>query len=162
MNAYEITLIVRPDLDDEQTHAVTDQITSRLESAGGEMIAAYPWSPPRRRMAYEIRDFGDGYYFTATFRLDPPALREFENTLKLNDRVLRFLVVRATDQQIKQSQQRMRQQAAPAVSAPQGPPEEAAAETLPADQPAPEQTETPPQEEPIATAAVPSPSETEE
>jgi len=106
LNAYEITFIIRPDLDEEQTRAVAAQVTGRVESAGGEVIALYPWSPARRRMAYPIRDFGDGFYTTATFRFDPQALRDFENVLKLNENILRFLVVQASDQAIKQSQQR--------------------------------------------------------
>jgi hypothetical protein len=69
-------------------------------------------------MAYPIRDFGDGYYVTATFRLDPQTVRQVENPLRLNDRILRFLVVLATDQNIRQSQQRMQQAASTAAPAP--------------------------------------------
>lgn len=122
MNPYEITLIVRPDLDEEQTRATAEQVTTRLQNAGGEIIAAYAWSPARRRMAYPIRDFGDGFYFTATFKLPSPQLREFENALKLNDRILRFLIVQATDLNIRQSQQRMQQQVAAAAGPPPPPP----------------------------------------
>ena len=112
MNAYEITFIVRPDLDEDQTGNAVGQVAGRLQAAGGEVIASFPWSPARRRMAYPIRDFGDGYYVTTTFRLDPEAIRDFENALKLNDNIVRFLVVEATDQMIRQSQQRMQQQQA--------------------------------------------------
>lgn len=128
MNAYEITCILRPDLDDEQTRALAQQVITRVETAGGEVVAHYPWSPARRRMAYPIRDFGDGFYFTATFNIESPALTEIERTLRLNDRILRFLVVQATEQMIKQSQQRMQQAEAAAKAPPTGaaPPPQAA------------------------------------
>lgn len=121
MNPYEMTFIIRPDLDDEQTRAVADQVTRRLTGAGGEIIALYPWSPARRRMAYPIGNFGDGFYATTTFRLDPQALREVENAFKLNESILRFLIVQASDQAIRQAQQRMQQQAAAAAAPPSSP-----------------------------------------
>lgn len=116
MNAYEITYIVRPDLDEEQTRGTVEQVTGRLQAAGGEIIAALPWNPPRRRMAYPIRDFGDGFYVTTVFRMDPQALRPVENALKLNERILRYLLVQATDFNIKQAQQRLQQQQAAAAA----------------------------------------------
>lgn len=116
MKPYEMTYIVRPDLDEEQTRATVEQVSGRITGAGGELIAALPWNPPRRRMAYTINDFGDGFYVTTVFRIDPPALRAIETALKLNDRILRFLLVQATDLNIKQAQQRLQQQAAAAAA----------------------------------------------
>lgn len=115
MTPYEITFIIRPDLDEEQTRAATDGVSSRLEGAGAEIMASYAWTPARRRMAFPIREFGDGYYFTSIFQIDPPSLRDFENSLKLNDNVLRFLIVQATEANIRQSQGRMQQAAAAAA-----------------------------------------------
>lgn len=110
MNPYEITYIVRPDLDEEETRATIDGVTSRLEAANAEMLATVPWNPPRRRMAYTIRDYGDGFYVTTVFRLDPQAVKPLENVLKLNERILRFILVQATDMNIQQAQQRLQQQ----------------------------------------------------
>lgn len=149
MNAYEITFIVRPDLDEEQTRSAVAQVSSRLESTGGEIIALYPWSPARRRMAYPIRDFGDGFYTTATFRAEPSALRDFENALKLNENVLRFLVVQASEAQIRQSQQRAQQQAAAAAAPPPG------AHPVPATPAAPEPATAVPEGTAVASEPLP-------
>lgn len=112
MKPYEMTYIIRPDLDEDQTRAVAEQITGRLQGAGAEVIATLPWNPPRRRMAYPIKDFGDGFYVTTVFRIESTALPAIENFLKLNDRVLRFLLVQATALNITQAQQRVQQQQA--------------------------------------------------
>jgi small subunit ribosomal protein S6 len=173
VNSYEITLIIRPDRDDEQTRAAMDGVVRRIQTAGGEIIASYPWSPARRRMAYEIRDFGDGYYFTATFRIDPTALRDLENALRLNDNVLRFLIVQASDQAIRQSQQRMHQAATPAAPPSAPPPAPTPQQTqavesvleaqeigaLPAEEAAEHPVAAP---EPAVTGITPAPSEAEE
>ena len=96
MNAYEIKFIVRPDLDDNSIDAVVDQVLARIRTANGEIVATLPWNPARRRMAYPIRDYGDGVYITVTFRVDSQALHDMETTFKLNDRILRFLIVQAS------------------------------------------------------------------
>lgn len=155
MNPYEITFIIRPDLEDEQTGGAIDQVNGRLEASGAEIIATYPWSPARRRMAFPIRDFGDGVYVTTTFQIDPQAIRELENGLKLNTSVLRFLVVQATELNIKQSQQRMQQATAPPPApAPAAPPPAPAAE-MPPVAPVPGQAESAPSMEPPPETAIP-------
>jgi small subunit ribosomal protein S6 len=121
LNPYEMTFIIRPDRDEDGTRAVAEAVTGRISAAGGEIIAAIPWNPPRRRMAYPIKDFGDGFYVTTVFRIDPSALGPIENTLKLNENILRFLIVQATDLNIKQAQQRVQQQQAAAAAPPPQP-----------------------------------------
>jgi len=147
LNAYEMTYIVRPDLDEEQIRTVIDGVASRLQTSGAEVVATVPWNPPRRRMAYAIKDFGDGFYVTTVFRIDSPALGPLENALRLNDRILRYLLVQATETNIKQAQQRMQQASAPApepqparapVAVTTAAP--APADTTPAEQPQAEQT----------------------
>ncbi len=115
MNAYEMTFIVRSDRDEDQIRGVVNTITGRIESDGGEILATIPWNPPRRRMAYPIRDFRDGFYVTTVFNLDGQALRPIESALKLNDNILRYLLVQATDTMVKQAQQRVHQAAAAAA-----------------------------------------------
>ena len=90
MTAYELTFIVRPDLDDEQTRSIVDAVVGRIESHAGEIIANVPWGG-RRRLAYPIRDFNDGSYVTLFFNTASENLKDLENWLKLNESVLRFL-----------------------------------------------------------------------
>jgi small subunit ribosomal protein S6 len=117
LESYEITFIVRPDLDEDQIRGVVDGVTSRINSSNGEVIATFPWNPARRRLAYPINDFGDGFYVTTTFRFPPDGITELERALRLNENLLRFLVVQATELSIQQSQQRSQQAAAAAARA---------------------------------------------
>ena len=155
MNAYEMTFIVRPDLDEEQARAAIDQVSGRIGTAGGEVVATVPWNPPRRRMAYQIRDFGDGFYVTTVFRIDSKALRPIESALRLNENILRFLLVQATDRNIQEAQQRLQQQTAPPRPAPR--PETDAQDRPQAETAVPAETAAPAEEpavpEPIAVAA---------
>jgi small subunit ribosomal protein S6 len=121
LNPYEMTFIIRPDRDEDGTRAVAESVTGRISAAGGEIIAAIPWNPPRRRMAYPIKDFGDGFYVTTVFRIEPAALGPIETALKLNENILRYLIVQATDLNIKQALQRVQQQQAAAAAPPPQP-----------------------------------------
>ncbi|MGH2443212.1 MAG: 30S ribosomal protein S6 [Chloroflexota bacterium] len=142
MKAYEMTFIIRPDLDEDDTRGVMDQVASRVQTAGGEILAVVPWNPPRRRMAYPIQDFGDGFYVTTVFRIEPPGLPPIETALKLNERVLRYLLIQATETNIQQAQQRVQQQQA-AAAAPRPQPAAESGDAEPAEiqaagEPAPE------------------------
>lgn len=121
MNAYEITFIVRPDLADEAIDAMVGTVQNRVTSSGGEILATAPFSPARRRMSYPIRDFGDGVYITIWFNLDPEAVRPMERALRLNESLLRFLVVQASELSVKNGQQREAQRAAALANPPQPP-----------------------------------------
>jgi small subunit ribosomal protein S6 len=172
LNPYEMTFIVRPDKDEDETRAAVQTVTGRIETIGGEVLATAPWNPPRRRMAYPIREFGDGYYVTTVFRMNAEGVRTLETALKLNENVLRYLMVRATDAAVEQVQQRAQQaylaasQPPEAPQAPQAPaPEVTAPAATAVSQPEPAEAD---QAEPGTTvdaeqpAAVGAPSTTEE
>jgi len=161
LESYEITFIVRPDLDEDQIRAVVDGVTSRIDSSGGEVIATFPWNPARRRLAYPISDFGDGFYVTTTFRFAPDGIKELERAFRLNENLLRFLIVQATELSIQQSQQRSQQVAARAAAAAEQqaapPPQATAVQAAPP--PAPAQPQ--PEIEPVPTEAAREPAPTE-
>ena len=48
----------------------------------------------RRRLAYEIKDFTEGYYVILYFNAEPDAVVELERVYKITDNILRSMVVR--------------------------------------------------------------------
>jgi small subunit ribosomal protein S6 len=57
----------------------------------GEITAVDHWG--RRQLAYPIQKRTNGFYVVAQFRADAEALPEFERLLKLDEGLLRYLVV---------------------------------------------------------------------
>lgn len=87
-----------PELADEELTAQLDRASGYITSVGGtikEVLTDSPWG--RRRLAYPIRfnsqDFRDGYYAVYHFDLEPSAMVDIERELKLDIRVMRYLVV---------------------------------------------------------------------
>lgn len=98
MRAYELMYIVKPDKDEEEIAAQVDRIGEAIESLGGKVegvIQNEPWG--RRRLAYEIENYEDGYYVLCHFSLDKEGLDELERILKLSDNLLRYLLTRRVE-----------------------------------------------------------------
>jgi small subunit ribosomal protein S6 len=92
MHDYEIVYIFDSVLD----RSVIDQKLERFNqlatgSGGGEILAVEHWG--KRQLAYPIKKHDNGYYVVVQFRTDPTNLPEFERAIKLDEQVLRHLVV---------------------------------------------------------------------
>jgi small subunit ribosomal protein S6 len=86
--------VLAPDIAEEEMPAALERISGYItsnEGAVSELITTSPWG--RRRLAYEIRDYRDGFYALYHFDLDPSRVSEVERDLRLNNQVLRSLVV---------------------------------------------------------------------
>ena len=90
---YEITYIIKPDVDDEAKKAIIDKYTKVIADNGGEMVEAKDWG--KRRFAYEIEKYREGSYYIMTFTAeDAAAVNEFARLSKIDDSVLRSLTVK--------------------------------------------------------------------
>ena len=90
LREYELFYIIRPDLDDEQVRTAMDEIAELVAADGGEVAKSSLWG--RRRLAYQIAGFTDGYYVLKEITLPGENLRELERQLRLDERVIRSLI----------------------------------------------------------------------
>lgn len=92
MRDYEIVYIFAPALEEEQVGEKLERYHGLLTGEhGGEITATDHWG--RRQLAYEVANQTSGYYVVEHFRAAGEALPEFERALKLDEEVLRYLVV---------------------------------------------------------------------
>jgi small subunit ribosomal protein S6 len=93
---YEVTYIIKPTLEetdvDERVAAIAAGVTER----GGEVVGEVE-KLGKRRLAYEIDDVREGYYVVMKFKSDGVQSKELERQLRLNDDVMRALVIRLSD-----------------------------------------------------------------
>jgi small subunit ribosomal protein S6 len=97
VRTYEMMAVLAPDIPEEEMPAALERISGFITTNNGEvteLITTSPWG--RRRLAYEIRDYRDGFYALYHFNLDPSRVGEVERELRLNNQVLRSLVVTYT------------------------------------------------------------------
>lgn len=90
---YEVTYIIKPDVDEEAKKAIIDKYTKVIADNGGEMVEAKDWG--KRRFAYEIEKYREGSYYIMTFTAeDAAAVNEFARLSKIDDSVLRSMTVK--------------------------------------------------------------------
>ncbi|MBF1992571.1 30S ribosomal protein S6 [Staphylococcus schleiferi] len=93
MRTYEIMYIVRPNIEEDARKAVFERFNGILASEGSEVLETKDWG--KRRLAYEIEDFKDGYYNIVRIKSDNNvATDEFQRLAKINDDIIRYIVVR--------------------------------------------------------------------
>jgi len=93
---YEVTYILRPTLEEADADARVETIAEGLKANGGE-IAGEIEKMGKRRLAYEIDDLREGYYVVMKFKSNAAASKELERQMRLNDDVLRALVIKLDD-----------------------------------------------------------------
>ncbi len=89
---YEVTYILRPHIDETEFDVRIDGITERLKASGGEVISVEKIG--KRRLAYEIDDVREGFYVILNFKSNAEQAKELERQLRLNEDVMRALLVR--------------------------------------------------------------------
>jgi len=88
---YEVVYIFDSALEDEAINQKLTQFHALIQTEGAEAPRLSHWG--RRTLAYAIKKRVTGYYVVANFDTEARLLPEFERALRLDDAVLRFLVV---------------------------------------------------------------------
>lgn len=95
MRLYELTYIISSDVDEQEYNAAIAQVQKWIEEAGGKMVNIDQWG--RRKLAYDIGEFSEGFYVSFQAEMNPQSTAELERSLRLFDKVIRHLLVRADE-----------------------------------------------------------------
>lgn len=91
MRDYETVYIFHTQVGEDQVNEKLERYHALLTQGGAEVTAIDHWG--RRQLTYGIRKQMAGYYVVAQFRSGAEALPEYERLLKLDEDLLRYLVV---------------------------------------------------------------------
>ena len=93
MRNYELVCILDPQAGEGQYDQLVEKYEALLEEHGGEVVRTDNWG--LRRLAYtssSLKNRLQGYYVLYQFSAEPTAIEGLEQTLKLDEVVLRYLV----------------------------------------------------------------------
>jgi small subunit ribosomal protein S6 len=100
MREYELYLILDGDAEEEDVSGtlakVTELIPAGGDQPGGEVIKVD--ARGKRRLAYPIKRKVDSHDVVIRFKSSPQTLAELERILKLDEQVLRYLIVRMSEE----------------------------------------------------------------
>jgi len=95
MREYELTFIVRSDVEEPDLMAVIDRVKGLISDNGGEVTKLDLWGT--RRLAYPIKNMRDGQYVFMVTKLPPRAITELDRSFNLIEDVTRHLFVRTDE-----------------------------------------------------------------
>ena len=95
MKAYELLFFVDPTITDEARAGVMKRIETTITDAQGVVDNVDNWG--KRKLAYEINGLSDGDYTLIDFHTDPQSIAELDRVLRINDAVVRHMIVARTD-----------------------------------------------------------------
>lgn len=97
---YESMLIVRPDISDAEREEVFQKISKKITDLEGKVNASKIWAKERqfcyilRNRGAEKKKFDKGCYWLLYFTLDTNKLGELKDAFKLEERILRNIVIK--------------------------------------------------------------------
>ena len=94
MRRYEAMYIVDADTPDESLDPIIEKYSKVVTDAGGEVTEAGKWEKGRRPPAYEIGKKREGLYVLMQFTSNAEVPKELDRIFKINDEVVRHLIVR--------------------------------------------------------------------
>ena len=95
MREYELTFIVRSDVEELDLNAVIDRVKGLIADNGGEITKLDLWGT--RRLAYPIKHMRAGQYVFMLTKLPSKAIAEMDRSLQLMEEVIRYLFVRVDE-----------------------------------------------------------------
>lgn len=92
MRQYETMYVLKADLEDEQTTQLVEKYQSLVTEHGGQIDELQEMG--KRRLAYEIEEYREGYYVLMQYTADTDFTKELERIMRIEDSILRYLTVR--------------------------------------------------------------------
>lgn len=89
MKNYELMVIFKPNLDAEEVESAIEKISSTITEFGGNVVSTEKTG--RKKLAYDIKNFRDGFFTTMVLALPADKVAEFKRQLRLTDSILRTM-----------------------------------------------------------------------
>jgi small subunit ribosomal protein S6 len=108
---YELVYVVEPDATEQQVNDLQAQVEQIAQRMGGKLEKPeVPGLTGRRRLAYEIGHHKEGLYVLNVITGGGDLVKEIDRRLRVTEGLLRHLIVRVDEDQIKAERARTKRQ----------------------------------------------------
>jgi small subunit ribosomal protein S6 len=115
MGIYEVMFIVRPDLETVEQEEAISGLQDAITKNHGTVGTVVDWR--KRRLSYEIDKHIEGHYYIIYFSGEGTIIPEIEHYFRVTDAVIRYMVVRADEQEFEKAAEKAAAEAARAEEA---------------------------------------------
>jgi len=91
MRRYETFVIIDPDLSQEQREPLIGRVEELITQMDGFLVKTDDWG--ERKLAYDIKKKGRGYYVRFDYCGLAPLVNEIERFFRIDDRALKYMTV---------------------------------------------------------------------
>ena len=92
MNSYLLTLVFKPDMEEKERKALLDSMVKKLTGEDGKVTKEDFWG--NKDLAYPIKRQTKGFFAHFEISADPKNAKGLDKQLKLEEDILRYLLVR--------------------------------------------------------------------
>lgn len=92
MRHYELLVVIKPTLTEEETSAKVEAIKAILETNGSEIVKTDLLGI--KTLGFEIEKNKRGYYAVYYFKGEPSSLKEVERLNRIDESLLRFVTIK--------------------------------------------------------------------
>ena len=93
---YEIMFIVRPDVEEAELDKLVETFSGYVTTGGGVVKTTEKMG--RRRLAYTVKKFNDGFYVLLVVEAPASLISEIERRLRVSEPVIKFITVRMDEE----------------------------------------------------------------
>jgi small subunit ribosomal protein S6 len=93
---YEVMFIVRPDVEEAELDKLIETFSGYVTTGGGTVKTTEKMG--RRRLAYTVRKFNDGFYVLLVVDAPAALVAELERRLRVSEQVIKFITVRMDEE----------------------------------------------------------------
>jgi len=92
MRLYELLVVLKPTLTDEEKNAQIESLKETFAKNGAEIAVIE--DKGMRTLAYEIQKHKRGHYYIIYFKAPTSAIAEIERVIRFNEEIIRFMTVK--------------------------------------------------------------------
>ena len=103
MNKYESVIILNPKLSEDSRIQTIDKFKNIMEGFSDKKVNIENLG--EKKLAYEVQKNTTGYYIIFNFFAKPNNIQELERNYRIDDNVMKFIVVRQEEKEFNDSEE---------------------------------------------------------
>ena len=102
MKKYELLFLIDSSIENQKIEGLVAKFNDLIKANGGNVVEVNNWG--KRKTAYEVNKKWEGFYSLINFEAPPELIKELERVLRIDERVMKFLVVKVDEKKIAQAE----------------------------------------------------------
>jgi len=91
LRTYEALYIANPEMEEGDIQTLSQEVEGLVTAGEGTIVRSEIWG--KRKLAYLVKKYSEGNYILLRFQAKPDFIHKLEQWFKLNDSIIRYMVL---------------------------------------------------------------------